>query len=256
MSNLAAFLRDYADRARAFPPRVERAREKGETVILLHGLGRTRLSLLLMEKVLRRAGYRVLNRTYRSTASTIADLAEEAVGGALAAANDGDVHFVTHSMGGILLRAWFATNEDDRARRAVLIAPPNQGSEIVDTLHEIGIAETALGPAGAALRAGPRGEPAQLPPLPLEHGVIAGTRSLNPLSSVFLPEPNDGKVSVSSTLSPAASDHIVLPVTHTLMMNDPMVLWQTARFLARGAFDHSARASRLSRDRTVLSLKG
>ena len=75
MSSLAAFLRDYADRAKAFPPRVERAPEKGETVVLLHGLARTRLSLLLMERVLRRAGYRVLNHTYRSTDSTISDLA-------------------------------------------------------------------------------------------------------------------------------------------------------------------------------------
>lgn len=256
MSSLAAFLRDYADRAKAFPPRVERAREKGETVVLLHGLGRTRLSLLLMERVLRRAGYQVLNRTYRSTASTIPELAEDAVGGALAEAGGGAVHFVTHSMGGILLRAWFAAHDRGRAGRAVLIAPPNRGSELVDALHEVGLAETALGPAGAALRTGGAGAPGALPPLSLPHGVIAGARSLNPLASALLPEPNDGKVSVASTMSPDAADHIVLPVTHTLMMNDPMVIWQTARFLARGAFDHSARASRLSRDKALLSLKG
>lgn len=256
LHRLNALGRQFTARARAFPPHVERAAGPHQVVVLLHGLGRTRMSLLVMERVLRRAGYAVVNQSYPSKSADMRTLAAlavgEGVGRARAIAPQARIHFVAHSMGGILLRAYFSETDPEGFGRAVLLSPPNKGSEIVDFMKQIGLAEMVLGPAGAALGAADEeAAPAVLPDLPLHYGVIAGDRSLNPAMSALIPGPNDGKVAVAQTLLPGAKDHIVLPVTHTLMMNEPMTLWQTARFLRRGAFDHAARLSRLRRGALV-----
>lgn len=249
------FARRLAYRARAFPPRVVHAGGKDETVILLHGLGRTRASLLLMERVLLRAGYHVVNRSYPSRSASIEELAARAVGDTLAEVRkdrDGAIHFVTHSMGGILLRAWFRDAPPHPEGRAVMLAPPYRGSEVINTLKEWGLAD-ALGPAGAALAAGPDGAPARLPDPPLAFGVIAGDRSLSPLMSALIPGRNDGKVSVASTMASGATDHIVLPVTHTFLMNEPLTIWQTSHFLRYGRFERRKRVASLERDTGVLT---
>lgn len=204
-----------------------------------------------MARVLRRAGYAVVNPSYPSTKEDVATLAEATVGPAVAEARaarpDARVHFVTHSMGSILLRAWFADREPAGFGRAVLLAPPSKGSEIVDALARLGLAETVLGPAGASLGTGLEAAPQVLPGLPIRHGVIAGSRSVNPAMSVFLPGDDDGKVTVERTKLETAADHITLPVSHPFLMNEPMTIWQTARFLRRGDFDHSARLSAIAK---------
>ena len=249
------FARRLAHRARAFPSRAVHAAGKRETVVLLHGLGRTRASLLLLERVLIRAGYHVVNRSYPSRSASIEELAAKAVGETLAEveqARSGAIHFVTHSMGGILLRAWFRDAKPTRPGRAVMLAPPYRGSEVINTMKEWGLAET-LGPAGAALAAGPDGAPARLPDPPLEFGVIAGDRSVSPLMSALIPGRDDGKVSVASTMASGAADHIVLPVTHTFLMNEPLTIWQTSHFLRHGKFERRKRVAHLERDAGVLT---
>ena len=249
MTRLNRFSRRLGERIRAFPPRVDRAASASEAVVLLHGLGRTRRSLFVLERVLRRAGYFVVNRTYPSKNHEIDALADIAVGGGVAAARAHApvtrIHFATHSMGGILLRAWFAERSIEGFGRAVMLAPPNRGTELVDQMSELGVAEWMLGPAGAALGTGQEDAPQRLPDLALPYGVIAGATSMNPATSAILNGEDDGKVSVASTMLPGAVDHLTLPVTHTLMMNEPMTIWQCARFLRRGAFDHEARLNRL-----------
>ncbi len=208
-------------------------------VVLLHGLCRSSASMRPMAAALAGAGLVVVNVDYPSRSAPIGSLAEQAVAAALSdprLAHCRQIHFVTHSMGGILVRCYFARHRDPRLGRVVMLGPPNQGSEVVDHVKHWRVFQWLNGPAGAELGTDALALPRRLPPVTFALGVIAGDRSINWINSWMIPGPDDGKVSVQSTRVAGMSAHLVLHATHPFLMQNPQAVAATLRFLQTGSF--------------------
>lgn len=194
-----------------------------------------------MQRALVEEGFETANVAYPSRRYTIEELAEMAVGDGLKACRSngstGRVHFVTHSLGGILVRQYLSTREIDELGRVVMLAPPNQGSVAADKLGKIPGYGWLNGPAGRQLGKGADSVPLKLGPADFELGVIAGSRSIDPITSAVLENPDDGKVSVADTKLEGMDDFIVVKHSHAFMMRMRRPIELTIRFLNSGSFE-------------------
>ncbi|MFL0809673.1 MAG: alpha/beta hydrolase [Agarilytica sp.] len=209
-----------------------------DCVILLHGLARTDSSMAKMEEALEREGYKAINAGYPSRKYEIEKLAGDTISAALKeCGGDKKVNFVTHSMGGILVRQYLSEYEISNLNHVVMLGPPNQGSEVIDSLGTVPGFKLINGPAGLQLGTGEMSVPNKLGAADFSLGVIAGAKTINLILSSILPKPNDGKVSVESTMLNGMDDHIAMPVTHPFMMKNKKVIQQVIYFLKNGKFN-------------------
>ncbi len=214
-------------------------RSDAETVVMLHGLGRTSVSLALLERRVRAAGYRVVMFDYPSTTEPFDHLVDSLGVVLRGCCSDGTspVHFVTHSMGGVLVRSYLTGAEEWVGGRVVMLSPPNQGSEIIDAFGASPLLVAVVGPAGARLGTDSTGVVRELDPVDFELGVIAGDRSLVRLGSWLIPGPDDGLVGVESARVEGITDFLVVPANHTTIMNRRDVADAVISFLKSGKFD-------------------
>jgi pimeloyl-ACP methyl ester carboxylesterase len=232
-------------------PRSRQSSPRTAGVVLLHGIAGRSLLLRRLERALQRAGFATLNLDYQSRKKPLDELADDidpAIA-AFAAKLDGPLHFVTHSMGGLLARVYIARRRPAKLGRVVMLGTPNGGSEIADRLKDIALYRAYFGPAGLQLVTTKDATLAALPPLDYEVGIIAGNRFLDPISALLLlPWPNDGRVSVESCKLDDMADHTTVKASHMGLLVHPASVRQTVAFLHNGRFETIRSMWRTARD--------
>lgn len=210
---------------------------EGESVVLVHGLGRSPASMALLAQRLKWAGYRVENVGYESLTAPFPEQVATLAAAVDECCDDSPrVHFVGHSLGGLVIRRYLAEVSPPRLGRVVLLTPPSGGSHFVEWLGDVPVAVDALGPVGSSLGTDSTDLPATLPPPDYEMGIIAGSRSVQPIGPLAIPGPDDGIVSVEQARIEGVP-MLVLPRTHFLIMNSRHTASAVIRFLRTGSFE-------------------
>ena len=215
------------------------AETKRECVIVIHGMGRTKNSMNRIEKSLVKDNYIVWNESYPSTSESIEKLAVEHIEKGLAFCNKSKVetiHFVTHSLGGIMVRYYLQDHKIDSLGKIVMLSPPNKGSEVADFLKDIYVYKLAMGPAGQQLGTDSNSLPKLMRSIDANVGIITGNKTLDPWFSPLIPGVDDGKVSVESAKLEEMSDFMVVESTHAFIMRNALVIDQIKYFLKHGIF--------------------
>ena len=187
---------------------------------------------------LQKENFQTVNVDYPSRNHTIEELAEIAVSPALEqCSSHGEIHFVTHSLGGILVRQYLSNHKIPNLGRVVMLGPPNKGSEVVDKMKNVPGFHFINGDAGMQLGTGEMSVPNKLGPAEFDVGIIAGTESINLILSLIIPNTDDGKVSVERTKLEGMNDHIEMETSHPFMMKNKMVIAQVIHYLKYGNFE-------------------
>lgn len=223
----------------------EGAKETAEAVVVLHGMGRSKLSMLTISAALKRAGYQVVNLNYPSTSRSVDECAQVLALALQERRLDSatKLHFVTHSLGGIVVRALLQRHPQANLGRVVMLSPPNQGSEMADEMMSgafRGLYRWTTGPAGQELGTGPKSTPNCLGPVNFPLGVITGDRRITSTLAHAFSGPNDGKVAVERAKVDGMLDFLVVPHTHSFIMRSSRVCRETVHFLQHGRFSHAS----------------
>ncbi|MHC4269803.1 MAG: esterase/lipase family protein [Planctomycetota bacterium] len=220
-------------------PKYSIAEAKKECVIVLHGMGRTKNSMNRIEKSLVKDNYNVWNESYPSRSESIEKLAMEHIEKGLAFCNKAKaetIHFVTHSLGGIMVRYYLQEHKIDNLGKIVMLSPPNKGSEVADFLKDVYVYKLAMGPAGQQLGTDSNSLPKSMLSIDANVGIITGNKTLDPWFSPLIPGADDGKVSVESAKLEEMSDFMVVESTHAFIMRNALVIDQIKYFLKHGIF--------------------
>lgn len=209
-----------------------------QSVVVLHGLVRSSGSMSKISQALNHAGYTVCNIQYPSRQHSIPKLAQDFVYQEIQdcfPGNQQPLNFVTHSMGGIIVRQ-LAQGTELQINRVVMLSPPNHGSALVDKLKIIPLFKLINGEAGLSLGTESSSIPNNLGAVSFEVGIVVGNKSFNPLYSYLIPGADDGKVAVESAKVSGMKDFLIVPHSHSFMMNSDVVIEQTINFINHGHF--------------------
>ena len=215
-----------------------------ECIILIHGLARTSRCMNKAASLLSGFGYHIINVNYPSRKLEISQIVKQHIRPVIEKCETKHfkkIHFLTHSMGGIILRYYLSTNNIQKPGKTVMLSPPNQGSEIVDKLGALPIFYLLNDPAGRQLGTNEDSVPIQLGDLNFDAGIITGNKTINPLLSLIIPGKNDGKVSVKRAKIKGMKDFLVVPSTHSFIMQRTHVIHQALYFIKNGHFNKSKR---------------
>ncbi len=214
---------------------------ENEKVILLHGLGESPLRMLGLELALLADGYPVINYYYPSRLYTVEELAEKFIAPLVKAHADvKTLHFVTHSLGGVLLRYQMQVDPAPNIGRAVMLAPAHHGSEVLHVYTRNPLFSLMNGPASLQSGVGERCFACSLDEqLSFPAGIIAGCIPSDPLSLPWISWPHDGRTTVKGTMLEGMADHVVVPASHDDITYHPLAIGQTLHFLRHGEFAHS-----------------
>jgi pimeloyl-ACP methyl ester carboxylesterase len=181
---------------------------------------------------LKAAGFSVRCFDYTSTSARLDDHSRQLLEFARQS-RSGQLHFVAHSLGGLVTLSMLNENPELPPGRVVLLGSPLGGSVTARRMRSISGAEKLLGRVRTALEKGYGQLEAGR-----ETGMIAGTRSIG-LGRLLggMSKPGDGTVTVDETRTSGLKDHLLLPVSHTGMLYSSGVARQAAHFLRTGSFD-------------------
>ncbi len=199
---------------------------EGDYVVLLHGLGRSSWSMQDLGKNLAGEGYRVININYPTRSDSIKNLVESHLKVELEEQyvdKRRKINFVTHSMGGAMVRYFLANNELKNLNRVVMLAPPSKGAERADEWSKSSIMSAIMGPATRDMSTNTDSLVNTMSPPYYEVGIIAGEY--------------DKKVSIENTKLDNMKDFLVVKTGHTFIMNSDEVIGATIKFLDKGKFE-------------------
>jgi len=203
-----------------------------DTVVLLHGMGRSRLSMAVLSHRFRQSGYRTFNFPYSQMRASLDDLSEKLVFFIKDKVDTPRYHLVAHSLGNVIIRNAFRKELPPGLGRIVMLAPPNQPAELAKRLRKNLIYRLFTGDSGQKLSE--EAFYAELPVPAVDFGVIAGDKG----QKISFSEPNDGLVAVEETKLEGMKDFLLLHHAHTFIMNSRETFEQSKRFLETGSFDH------------------
>lgn len=208
-------------------------------------MGRSSRSMKSLERFLRAEGYFTYNQSYPSTVSHVERSSIHYINSALANIphSISKIHFVTHSLGGILVRYYLSNHTINKLGRIVMLAPPNEGSDVAEKYREHFWYKWLTGLPGQQLHKTNNALLENLKPIPVEVGIIAGNSSSDPWFNHVFNSEHDGKVSVENTKLPEMKDLITVNHGHTFIMNKRKVKQHILNFLSTGNFYRTKEAA-------------
>ena len=207
---------------------------EGPPVVLLHGLWRGWRAMQPLARVLEQEGFSTLNLPYPSARLPLERLVATVRCEVEKITDTRPINFITHSLGGILVLSLLAEKVSWKTGRVIMLAPPNQGSEIVDWSKKHPMVHRILGPAGRSLSCSSIVQ--NLPTLPseIDAAVIMGNRCSLPIFKSLLAADNDGIVSAQNGYLEGLRGFAVIPADHTFIQMHPETIRLSLQFLKTG----------------------